>query len=83
MNKMNKINKIKMNNIPRKFFHFFIALKLSTCGDTNFIQYGKFSFCLIHSDRFLSQNGKGDIGRRVIIVISGGVAAGRQLAVKW
>ena len=27
---------------------------------------------------FLSQNGKGDIGRRVIIVTSGGVAANRQ-----
>ena len=27
---------------------------------------------------FLSQNGKGDIGRWVIIVTSGGVAAGRQ-----
>ena len=45
-----------MNNFSRKFsiffIAFFIALKLSTCGDTNFIQYGKFSFCLIHSDRF-------------------------------
>ena len=27
---------------------------------------------------FLSQNGEGDIGRQVIIVTSGGVAAGRQ-----
>ena len=44
---------------PENFLIFFIALKLSTCGDTNFIQYGKFSFCLIHSDRFFESEWEG------------------------